>query len=780
MVTTFRFLTPAKIGLLVLIELYVDSSVPSSAAIPVLDFLLKNLLPALSSLQQKKEAIPADSLPFNPDLDTFETLLAAHTSATGLPGRTLWDNFLEKLWNIDSLHALHEFFENRTQYLVPRRAENREEGERDGTEDRILLSRSSPLGSYIRRAKLQFERLRFEDSVALWRAFMTWRAKTMGYWARKKGELSKWAGDIVLGDGELEWGAEGSETLALAAYGVGGVEETSNWISTQDVVSLLEFQVEQMQKFGTRLAPDMKDKFKDILSDSYSRPQLSHYMNFLEAWRAGDYPTSFDCLYRYFDFTDYNSDRHLYQYALMNLAVLQADFGCFEEAVDVMLETVATARENSDTKCLNFALNWLYHFRRAHPDITRESTADMLNVDREGLKFLSHKSRERGMWSMWSSSFLAEAQAGMSNGESVATAFENILKSSKVIVDKNVSPMIGPLMLFQASAWARIGISQLSEQYCEVFLRSHASSSDFNDTLRFTCQAAFLLANRGRYKEAIEKLEALDQNSLRSWKANQHWTKFRALLRLQRDLRKNNLHRAEHLLSQLVHFTGPDTDASLALEINMLRIDYLTRRMDFASALAKVEELAARCQETGDDLHILVRLLIVKALLQDKAGRPQRGFSIAVRAASIAWRARILPDLWSAMGAISNILTSLSEFEASVRILNAVIPRALEYEDSALSARMFSFLADAHMGIAGQAEPGSLKRTENLTKSLEYIGRAFSEYSDIEDINGQCEAMAKKATIARAMGDIALADDHAEMYLALKKEAASETALGIS
>lgn len=498
--------------------------------------------------------------------------------------------------------------------------------------------------------------------------------------------------------------------------------------------------------------------------------------SFLEAWRAGDYPTSFDCLYRYFDFTDNSSDRTSYQYALMNLAILQADFGCYEEAVDVMLETVATARENGDAKCLNFALNWLYHFRRAHPQISRESTADMLNVDREGLKFLSHKSREKGMWSLWSSSFLAEAQAGMSNGESVATAFENILKSSKVIVDKNVKTMIGPLMVFQASAWARLGISQLSKQYCEVFLLSHGKSADFSDTLQSTCHIAFILANRGQYKEAMEKLEALDESFLRSWKANQQWVKFRAMLRLQRDLHKNNLDRAEHLLSQLVHSTGPDTDAGLALEINILHIDYLIRRTDFSGALAKIEELAAKSQESGGDIQVLVRLLVMKALLLGKTGRPQRGFSIAVRAASIAWRARILPGLWSAMGAIANILTALGEFQASAQILNAVIPRALEYENSALNAQLFSFLVDVHMGMAGEAEPDSLKRTENLTRSLEYIDRAFSEYSAIEDIRGQRETMAKKSTIIRATGDVVLANDYAEAYLSLGREAALEAA----
>ena len=104
-------------------------------------------------------------------------------------------------------------------------------------------------------------------------------------------------------------------------------------------------------------------------------------ISFLDAWRAGDYPNSFDNLHRYFDYTMQNRDRLFYQYALMNLAVLQADFGCLDEAVAAMLETVSTARENKDLACLNFALNWLYHFGKAHPNIRRDDLTGITQVD---------------------------------------------------------------------------------------------------------------------------------------------------------------------------------------------------------------------------------------------------------------------------------------------------------------------------------------------------------------------------------------------------------------
>ncbi len=457
----------------------------------------------------------------------------------------------------------------------------------------------------------------------------------------------------------------------------------------------------------------------------------------------------------------------------MNLAVLQADFGCFDEAVAAMLETVSTARENKDMSCLNFALNWLYHFGKAHPNVIKEAgSTDMIGFEREGLSYLRNKAKETHMWTLWSSTLLSEAKLGMSNGESVATAFENILKSSHLIVEKNMKPMLGPQMAITSHLWGRLGVVHLARQYSEVYISTYAPYGLFEDTLRHTCRIAHLITERGRYDEAMEKLESLDENSLSSWKASQYWLKYRGILRLKRALHRNNLDVADLLLAQLLQYNGADTDPELSYEINILHIDYLVRRTDFNAALAKIEKMVSGAKEDGDDVNLRVKLLILKAQLQDKCGRPQKGFSVAIRAASIAWRARLIPGLWTAMGTIANILASLSEFEASSQILNSVIPRALECENCALNAQLYSFLVDAYMGLAGQAENGSLKRREYLTKCLEFIDGSFSEYSALEDIMGQCEMMAKKATIMKVLGDRVQANDYASAYLGLKKEAA--------
>ncbi|KAI9743430.1 MAG: hypothetical protein M4579_007732, partial [Chaenotheca gracillima] len=124
-------------------------------------------------------------------------------------------------------------------------------------------------------------------------------------------------------------------------------------------------------------------------------------------------------------------DRQFYQYALLNLATLQGDFGCYDEAIAAIHETISTARENKDVVCLNYSLNWLYLFAKVHPKETSGAGRGiMLAVEREGLAFLKTKARETGMWSLWSSTLLSEAQLGMTTGDNIPLVFENILKSS--------------------------------------------------------------------------------------------------------------------------------------------------------------------------------------------------------------------------------------------------------------------------------------------------------------------------------------------------------------
>ena len=202
-----------------------------------------------------------------------------------------------------------------------------------------------------------------------------------------------------------------------------------------------------------------------------------------------------------------------------------------------------------------------------------------------------------------------------------------------------------------------------------------------------------------------------------------------------------------------------------------MEIDLHIRRQDYTAAVELVEILSKKLSEHEADVFQRVKLMILKARIFDKAGTPQKGFSLALRAANIAHKASLLPILWEAVGAVSRVLISVKEFEAAARLMESIIPQVLECEDCNLAGHSFLTLADAYVGQAGEAKAESLQCKERLNKALEYVDRSFDEFSRVEDVKGQCEMLAKKATIMHLNGDPVLANDYASQYLDIKKAA---------
>ena len=212
----------------------------------------------------------------------------------------------------------------------------------------------------------------------------------------------------------------------------------------------------------------------------------------------------------------------------------------------------------------------------------------------------------------------------------------------------------------------------------------------------------------------------------------------------------------------------------MLFSITALEVDLHIRRQDYSTAMSVLETLSTKLHNEEADILQRVKLMTLKARIFDKAGIPQKGFSVALRAATLAHKTKLLPALWEAIGAISRILVSLKEFDAAAKLLFSIMPQVLECEDCDLAGQTFSFLADAHMGMAGQAKADTLQRKEQLTKALEYIDQSFDEFSRAGEIRGQCEMMAKKATIMHLNGDPVLANDCAAKYLDIKRATKEE------
>jgi anaphase-promoting complex subunit 5 len=105
-------------------------------------------------------------------------------------------------------------------------------------------------------------------------------------------------------------------------------------------------------------------------------------------------------------------------------------------------------------------------------------------------------------------------------------------------------------------------------------------------------------------------------------------------------------------------------------------------------------------------------------------------------------------------------------------MVESIMPQVLETDDCDLAARAYSLLVDANMGMAGKAwsqGQDTPAKKEHMNRALGYLDCAYDQYEEIEDIKGQCEMMAKKATVMHLTGDLVLANDYAAKYLDLQK-----------
>jgi anaphase-promoting complex subunit 5 len=310
-----------------------------------------------------------------------------------------------------------------------------------------------------------------------------------------------------------------------------------------------------------------------------------------------------------------------------------------------------------------------------------------------------------------------------------------------------------------------MGISYLSWMNCELFLSKYRVNSPIEDVVKALCRSAYIMSLRGKTDEALERLDQVDQECLRTLKVYQYWATYVGLLKLRQAMYRGDAAAAELLLQQLS--ASPYVEPDCALEISVCRLDLLARRGNYSAALTAITQLSEELVRDRADTYHRIRVMTIKADLLSKCGRTVKGLSVAISAATIAWRSRLLPALFQAFRTIANILIHMGEFSAAYSMMDNIMPQVLECEDAYLNAQCFSCLADAQMGLAGTKKGAG--RNECLHRALEFIDRGFSEYSRIRDTKSQMTLMSQKARIQDFTGEKSLRDDAVKWYKQLKK-----------
>ncbi|KAI7351280.1 hypothetical protein KC320_g5017 [Hortaea werneckii] len=713
-----RFLTPGKICLLALIDTYLSGETASKARLAVLDFIASQIHAA--SRPGADVPVLADSLCH----DAAEMLRPLSNWSSDKPGRTVYDVLLQRLWKIDTLDTLHVLFDGFSNLISFVATSNHV---------RRGLSRASPLGQFVRRCCVEFTRLQFTDFQALWHSFVIWRASTHEAWAHKNPTDAA----------RLASPAEEALQEAFAAPSGDGRNAS---VSAEDSETILTFSIHQLQKLGTRLPNDVRGMLRTWIDNQLDSgtQSLQHFLAFFEHWKSGQYTMALESLHRYFDYSlvaTSSSDnmKVYYQYALLHLSVLHAEFDCWDQSVESMDECIATA------------------------GVVGGDTGEQDEVT-----FLKTKAKETKHWSLLSSTLLDEAKLEMYRHGSTAKALEYIVQSSFLNSTHDLRMLMPVTNLFAGASLDRLGFSPLAGRMYEEVSVLHRNQSPISDRVRAICRMAYNKAQCGRYGEAEQMLEQAALSAQGILKLEQRVQGFAILVQMTRSLCRANINAASYYLTKLQSLRN-FSDPEIEFEVFLLEVELLLKRQEHTEAFglvnARLRQLkTAHSADAGHGLY----LLTLKCRILSGCNQSPKAFSTAIRAVASSARLMLVPTFLEGLVALARVLNDLSEFSAAQRLLHACMPMVFESRQTRLLAQGLLTLGESQVGIAGHENAsGTAEQAQSMRTAEDYIERAREVYTSLEDFSGRLECLCMKSQLANWRGDPSSASQADTLYFQL-------------
>ncbi|KAG0326761.1 Anaphase-promoting complex subunit 5 [Dissophora globulifera] len=563
------YLTPNKVSILILIEYYCQSQCPPESTHRLLLFLLKCI--------QDPEEYLQDSL----------NKISVKVQAEA--GVEIWDHLRNTLKRIKSPHHLSDFFLDKLDLdvsdsddVVPRRI-----GLKDlalpasramqlGEEGTIILDNSSVMGLYVRKAQIEYKKLKFREMCELYTALE----------------------DYISAIGKVDHHFQSKDTASIRSEG-------SRLLSAFDMEKYLDLQAQQLSNPGHADIPD--DLMAHVHTIQSRMPQLAktHYITCLHAQQTGDFEVAIQSLYRFFDYTMATHDRVLYQYALLNLAMLHARFSHYEQALSALRETIEVARDHQDQECLSYALNWFYRLAKKIPGSSSEMNEAQILASLGG--------QADGHAFQYLHSLTELTVAKQMQGESMSKALEALVKASSINLRYSLDGVGGIIQLFQSRTWGAFGSPLLSSLYSQLQLKYHASEADMNDAASGYSKAASDLAQDGRMVDAIRVIDlARSKFPLRTMKATS-WVQTLVQTLQRRAMSANRLREAKVLTHQL-----GTTLASTSILTSSSNNDALKGDGSTGSPMRE-----QRLDDSGQEIQL--EILLQKALLSVLEGRRLSG-----------------------------------------------------------------------------------------------------------------------------------------------------------
>ncbi|KAF8936277.1 anaphase promoting complex subunit 5 [Dissophora ornata] len=716
------YLTPHKVSVLILIEYYCQNQCPLPAAQDLLLFLLK-------CIQD-----PAEYLHSN--VNKFGRQVATETNPD------VWGHLCITLKRIKSPHHLRDFFMDQLDL--------------DDTDPKDVVPRKVGLKDLVVQpaevmAQIEYRKLEFEEMCKFYNAFVTYIS------AIGKNDQHSQLKDRSLGS---------AGSTVLSAF---------------DMEKYLDQQTQQLSNLEQADIPE--DLMAHVYNIQSRMPALAktHYIMCLHAQQTGDFEVAIQSLHRFFDYSMVMHDRVLYQYALLNLAMLHARFSHFEQALLALREAIEVARDHQDQECLGYALKTM-------PSSTSEAhEAQSLAGETDGQAFQYLRA-------------LSElAVAKQMQGESMHMALEALVKASSINLRHSLDGVGGAIQLFQSRIWGAYGFPSLSSLYSQLQLKYRPSESDMNDSASSYSKSASDLAVDGRFEESLRVIElARTKFPLKTMKATP-WVQTLVQILQRRAMATNQLRDAEiwtqHLGVTLINTSIfgdgssgmssrenqlDDTSRDIQLEILLQKalLSVLAgQRLPGAQQLSEGLAIVKQNQWPGTHKFTVMYLLALAEIYLD-SGSPISAIPLLFTATTLSENNMQRPLLLLVKLRLSEALLCLDSVQQAGDLVDNIMTMVLNQGDVFVQSLAYFQRAKCLLAWVNKMEPLSAAqehvtepshtpitvRQYHIKRVMEHLERAFEGFKRIESLKDMAQVLYFQVRVCRE-----LAPDQIETTLRLFK-----------
>lgn len=328
-----------------------------------------------------------------------------------------------------------------------------------------IISATSVIGLYFRRIIVTLEKMSFQDLMVLYKNLVLYyekgqRALTLGAIGVLKPTRSNIEENIM--HSKFKWSLRQSEIF---------VAQQSVLLENDEINALPP--------------KELHKKLSEIIHDNPLYPQ-AYFLSYMNTMRVRDLPNSIEALHRAFDRStlkhyplDDTVKRGIFQYSILNLAILHTLHGHKKEALKCLKESIMTAQENGDRVCLQLAQSWLCLLDNSNLQLSEKNIANKTEIS------LVHSV---------SLNIQSLVKVAALSGYLPSKLFDVLLKSDILNCQHSMMDLLSSCIAERAGLWTLYGKNEMASLCSQLLLNSSLKSLDKQHNGEGLCQSLCSLA----------------------------------------------------------------------------------------------------------------------------------------------------------------------------------------------------------------------------------------------------------------------------------------------